>query len=284
MPTNYTIYLVNKSVNSQQFWAFLAPPVVTSGPELFANSNTSLQIPGLSSNLNSFTIPVQYIVGVGASNNAVGLNTVITSNATRNTELGQGWAVTYATVPPNQGPDLSGAALSSATSITMTSNAFNQQTNQANSWYESMTFGVKTQSGSLGITWVPDPSKEYIITPTLTFYIAVGNFSSNQLASIAAISTGSQALSTPSSFDALGRCTVVYSATGQFSTYTGVPKASDLLSNADALKQFLGSVAEEAGWCECDENGVLRNKCKEGYKPKCVELEGGEWACECVQK
>lgn len=40
---------------------------------------------------------------------------------------------------------------------------------------------------------------------------------------------------------------------------------------------------EEGGWCECDENGVLKNKCKEGYKPKC-STDGSEYFCDCVQK
>jgi hypothetical protein len=241
MPTNYTIYLVNNSVSTQTFWAFLAPPVVTQSPTLFANSNTSLQIPGLSTNLNSFTIPVQYVVGAGASNNAVGLNTVITSNATRNTDLNQGWQVTYATVPPNAGPIMPATAsgTSGPTSIGMTTNPFDQQINQANNWHENMTFGIRTSSGSMGVTWTPNPSTVYTITPTLTFYIAVGSFMSNQLASISAISTGTQALPTPSAFNAVGVCTVLYSSKGIFSTYAGPPAPDELLSNANAVSQFL---------------------------------------------
>lgn len=51
--------------------------------------------------------------------------------------------------------------------------------------------------------------------------------------------------------------------------------------------------SEESGWCECKDGKVERNKCKEGYKPKCVKgdykegykpksLEGHD--CNCVQK
>ena len=87
MATEYKIYIVNASGNGQLFWAFLSEPVVSNAPNVFANSNTNLYIPGGSTNLNSFTIPVQYVIGAGASNNAVGLNTVIESSATRNTEL-----------------------------------------------------------------------------------------------------------------------------------------------------------------------------------------------------
>jgi hypothetical protein len=104
MTTPYTIYLVNNSSNTALFWCFLAPPVELAGdPNVFANSSTSLSVPPMSPATNTFTIPVQYVVGAGASNSAVGLNIRIDSNITLNTDLAQAWEANYATVPPNQG-------------------------------------------------------------------------------------------------------------------------------------------------------------------------------------
>jgi hypothetical protein len=61
-----------------------------------------------------------------------------------------------------------------------------------------------------------------------------------------------------------------------------------LLSHRQALAalELHPSLAEVegSGWCNCDENGVSYNKCKPGYKPRCIDLGDGKWDCECVQK
>src|SRR6185437_2348896 len=247
MPTNYTIYIVNQSVKSQLFWAFLSEPTITNNPTVFANSSTNLQIPGLSPDLNSFTIPVQYVIGAGASNNAVGLNTVITSNATRNTDLQLLWDVSYATTPPNQGPTvhMQSSGQSPAGTIEMVTNGFDQQSNQANEWYESMSFGVKTGNGFMGVTWEPDPNKTYTITPTLTFYITVGNYSASSLAGIDAVSVGSAELNTATAFDFNKNCTVVYDSTGSWSHYKGLPTVGQLSAAKANIKELLVDDTEE---------------------------------------
>src|SRR5262249_61371312 len=105
MTTQYTIYLVNESAVTQVFWCFLAQPQeLASDPNVYANSSTSLAVGPFQPGYNTFTIPVQYIVGAGASNNAVGLNIQVTSSVQNNADLGQMWDANYATVPPNQGP------------------------------------------------------------------------------------------------------------------------------------------------------------------------------------
>lgn len=90
MPTNYTIYLINQSSSTQTFWCFLArPQEVASDPTVFANSSASLAIDSNDPATNSFTIPVQYVVAAGASNNAVGLNVKVNSTISQNSDLSQ---------------------------------------------------------------------------------------------------------------------------------------------------------------------------------------------------
>lgn len=249
MSTKYTIYLVNQSVNSQLFWAFLSAPAVSNNPQVFANSNTSLRIAGSSGDLNSFTIPVQYVVGAGASNNAVGLNTVITSNATRNANLQQLWNVAYATTPPNEGPTVpqSPAGESPSDTLAMKTNAFDQPLNRTNGWFENMSFGVKTSDGFMGVTWVPDPSKTYTIRPKLVFYITVGDYSNYSLADINSVANDSAVLNTSTDFDLNKICTVVYSNQGQWSHFKGMPKLALLTATRAQILDLLPSFSAESG-------------------------------------
>jgi hypothetical protein len=238
MTTEYHIYIVNHSISPHLFWAFLSKPEISSTPEVFANSNTNLQIPAGSSNLNSFTIPVQYVVGTGASNNAVGLDTRIESSATRNTEEKQLWDVVYATVPPNQGPEMTGPTDANQT-IDMKTESFNPETNAAYGWFESMSFGIKTSHGFMGVTWTPSQGITYKITPKLTFYIAIGNYSSSSLADITAISNDSAICDSEKDFDAINQCTVTYDATGSWTTAKGRPSAEMLNSAREIMLSSL---------------------------------------------
>jgi hypothetical protein len=245
----YTIYLVNQSVKSQLFWAFLSAPTVSNDPKVFANSNTNLQIAGASSDLNSFTIPVQYVIGAGASNNAVGLNILITSNATRNANLKQLWDVTYATTPPKEGPAVPQAPTgdSPVKTLAMRTNDFDQAINETNGWYENMSFGVKTAQGFMGVTWVPDPSKTYTITPKLVFYITVGDYSSYSLADINSVANSSAALDTSTDFDLNNVCTVVYIRKWDWSHFPGMPPKALLTASRAQILEFLPSFSEESG-------------------------------------
>ncbi len=231
------MYLVNQNAKGQLFWAFLSEPEISDSPEVFANSSTSLYIPGGSQDLNAFTIPVQYMIGGGASNNAVGLDTLIISNASRNTALAKCWNVTYGTVPPNQGPIIPSApsGTSKDGTVSMKTNAFDQQKNMDSHWYENMSFGVKTAQGFMGVSWSPDPNKTYIITPKLVFYIAVGSYSSNTLADITAVSNDSAICDTAKDFDSLNQCTVTYTRTGEWSVVAGRPAQAMLRSNREIM-------------------------------------------------
>jgi hypothetical protein len=216
MATEYTIYLVNNSAQTQQFWCFLARPDELAGdPTIFANSSTTLAVTPQSESINTFTIPVQYVVGAGASNNAVGLNIKVASTITKQTELQQTWKAGYATtVPPNLGPTLTqGPKASGPNTIVISSNAFDQSSNEANGWFSNMSYGVQTFQGFIGMTWSPAPQQTRTLTPKLQFYVATGSFGSNELASWTDVSNGTAPITVPGDFK-YNKTTVTLTETG----------------------------------------------------------------------
>ena len=230
----YNIYLVNQEVQSQIFWCFLDAPQGLGSKKVYANSEVSLEVKPFNPHVqNSFTVPVQYQVEAGASNQAVKPKIEITSMDTYKTNTGEMWQVDYTTVPPNEGPSMNQASSPppnsqppSSSQILLSTNAFNQKTNIQNNWYESMSFGIMTEAGYIGTTWSPDPSETYTITPKLKFYIATGKYESNSLASYSQVSNGSAIVDTAQSFDAQLNCTVTLNSSGQWSVTPGLPPAS----------------------------------------------------------
>lgn len=223
MLTEYTIYLKNNSSTTQQFWCFLArPEELASDPDVFANSSASLSIASMYPGVNTFTIPVQYSLGAGASNSAVGLNVRIDSNITQNTDLGQAWEASYVTVPPNQGPSLKQIGAAEPGKISIRSNAFHQASNEANGWFSNMSYGLRTKQGFIGMTWSPSPQKTRVLTPKLEFYISVGSFGSNALASWTDVSNSNQRL-TLADFR-LNKVTVIYTEIGGWVVEPGEPQ------------------------------------------------------------
>jgi hypothetical protein len=222
MADNYTIYLVNKSATTQLFWCFLQQPVELAGqPGVFANSAASLAVPSNSPAQNFFTIPAQFVVGAGASNNAVGLNVKVTSAITLDADLTDQYSAVYANVPPNMGPTLTlSGTEASPTQISIQSNGFNQGGNENQGWFSNMSFGVNTAAGFMGMTWSPSPAQTTTLTPTLSFYVAVGSYGVNTLAGYTAISNTSAKLTTPGSFS-LNAATVTYTATGGWQVTPG---------------------------------------------------------------
>jgi hypothetical protein len=159
MVDTYTIYIVNQSASAQQFWCFLTPPVaLVNNPGVYANSSASLEVAPNYGGTNQFVIPVQYVVGAGASNQAVGLNVQVISNFTQDTNLGQGWLASYVNAPPNEGPTIAAAAATTPQQIAITTNAFNQVSNDDAHWYANQSFGILTEAGFVGMTWSPSPS------------------------------------------------------------------------------------------------------------------------------
>jgi hypothetical protein len=214
-PTLYTIYLVNNTESTQQFWCFLAPPdELASDPAVFANSSTTLAVAPQSESINTFTIPVQYVVGAGADNQAVGLNIKVASTITKPAELQQTWEAGYATVPPNMGPTLKlGSQASKPNTIGIKSNAFDQGRNENNGWFSNMSYGIQTTQGFIGMSWSPSPQKTRTLTPKLQFYVTTGSFAENSLAAWTDVSNGSASIAVPGDFR-LNKTTVTLTEVG----------------------------------------------------------------------
>jgi hypothetical protein len=229
--TVYNIYLVNQSTTTQTFWCFLAPPQeLVNDPHVFANSSASLAVQSNYQGTASFGIPVQYVVGAGAGNHAVGLSVKIVSDVTCDASLEQLFDANYATVPPQEGPTMNPSSSSPANTIAIKSNAFNQQTNEAAGWFSNMSFGILTEAGFVGMTWPPSPQDTRTLTPKLTFYIATGDYDSNALASWDDVSNSSVAITVPASFQD-NNCTVTYDSSGNWSQTPGAPVGEALTSN-----------------------------------------------------
>ena len=188
--TNYQIYLVNQGTTAKTFWCFLEQPEGIQSPEVFANSSAALSVTPNYGGTNSFTIPLQYQIGAGACNQAVGLDVKVITNIAQDTALQSVWNAEYATVPPNQGPQLSRvqAQQSPADTIRVLSNTFDRRKNENNQWYSNMTFGILSSNGFMGVTWSPSPNETSTITPKFGFYISTGSYRSENLADIASIS------------------------------------------------------------------------------------------------
>lgn len=191
--TDYKIYLVNEGSTSKNFWCFLQQPEGVSSSDVYANSNTMLSVLPNYGGTNRFTIPLQYVVGAGASNKAVGLDIKIDSSFIQNSELEQLWDADYATAPPNQGPviSLDSGATSPANTLGIKSNDFDRVQNENEHWYSNMSFGIQSANGFLGVTWSPSPSDTSTITPKFAFYVATGDYTSNNLADMTTISNTS---------------------------------------------------------------------------------------------
>lgn len=233
MADNYTIYLVNKSAGDQIFWCFLQEPVELAGQAgVFANSAASLAVVPNYPGENYFTIPVQFVVGAGASNNAVGLNVRVTSAITQNAGLTDQFSAEYATSPPNKGPNLTMIGNGAApTQISIASNGFNQAGNENQGWFSNMSFGINTAAGFMGMTWSPFPSQTRTLTPILNFYVAVGSFGASTLAAYTTVSNKSAHLTTPNSF-LRNEATVTYTPTGTWLVTPGKPPKASLFAGA----------------------------------------------------
>ena len=234
MPTVYTIHLRNTQANKQPFWCFLSEPESGINAKVFANSSANLTVPTYTgSQDNYFSIPLQYMVQAGASNNAVGLNTRIVSNVKEDTDLGLGWLATY--FPLNEGPTLDQEGTCPTDELDITTNNFDKSKEPLNKWYGNLTYGVKSQNGFMGVTWSPDPGKLYRIKPKVQFYVSVGDFSSNTLADMTAISSAAASI-TENSFDGNYECTVVLNTDGTWKVFKG-----NLNQSVSALEKLMES-------------------------------------------
>lgn len=218
----YTIYLVNNSATTQEFWCFLdRPEELVNDPSVFANSNTYLTVPARSPAINTFTIPIQYVAGAGASNKAVGLNIKVDSNITKHVELKDTWEINYA--PPRMGPEMQKTSTSSPEkTVSLKSNAFNRSDNEANGWFSNMSFGIKTSEGFMGMTWSPNPQTTRTLTPKFKFYVTTGTYGENELASWQTVSNHAAEIS-PRDFQH-NQATVTLTEDGSWKVTPGKPE------------------------------------------------------------
>ncbi|MEM9916549.1 MAG: hypothetical protein AAF990_00555 [Bacteroidota bacterium] len=226
MATKYKIYLVNLQASSKKFWCFLDQPIQDLSGEVYANSSAFLTVPPFNpAQTNSFTIPLQYKVAVGASNKAVKLNTLVQSDMIFSTDLEKKWKATYTQDGHNVGPVLASDGSAGLKTVVMDTNQYDKSKEPINSWYGSMTFGIESENGFIGQTWSPDPLSQYTIVPKVNFYVATGNFQSSRLADINEISLNSANI-TAQSFDFGNECTVTLNSDGSWDVSPGKPNAS----------------------------------------------------------
>jgi hypothetical protein len=187
---NYTIYLKNESNDDKNFWCFLEKPDGISDYGAFANSAANLFVMSGYGGTNKFNIPAKFVIGAGASNNAVGLGVRIDSSVVNAVDLQQTWEAQYASIPPKQGPRLSliQGQRSPNNTIGLLSNSFDKMNNENGGWFSNMSFGIETENGFIGVTWSPSPNNQNTITPKFAFYISTGSYSSSQLADFGTIS------------------------------------------------------------------------------------------------
>ncbi|ESA35921.1 hypothetical protein N836_10350 [Leptolyngbya sp. Heron Island J] len=241
MTTEYTIYLVNESASSQTFWCFLKrPEELASDPQVYANSSTNLTVGSFQPGINTFTIPVQYQVGAGASNKAVGLDIKVNSGVSNDADLGDTWEADYVTVPPKQGPTMQKLSSDpSKKSIAIASNAFDRGKNEGNQWFSNMSFGIETSQGFIGMTWSPSPQQTRTLTPKLKFYVAIGSYGNNTLADWTTVSNNAAEISVPGSFK-YNETTVTYTSTGAWKVEPGKPSAM-ILTEGNVMNTLIQS-------------------------------------------
>lgn len=219
----YNIWLVNKGASAKLFWCFLQQPESVTGPDVYGNSDAYINVEPNYGGTNSFGIPLQYTVGAGASNKAVGLDVQINSSYLLNANIKDSFNVKYATVPPNQGPDITkNSTPSSAGTISLITNNYDEVQNNNHKWYENMSFGIQSENGFLGVTWQPSPSETTTLTPKFSFYVATGNFSSNELVDLNSVSTNSAEIEL-SDFDGFD-VTVTLNSDGSWTVTPGTPQ------------------------------------------------------------
>ena len=192
-------------------------------PGVWANSNTSLSVAPNTPAVNTFAISDNYVVGAGASDQPVQLSSNVSSFIVADAFEADYFDAIYADVPPREGPILvdSGAKSPQGT-IAISANHFDQGSNEAQGWFGNMSFGIRLAQGFIGMSWSPHPGETTTLTPRLNFYVTIGFYSNNTLASWNQISNSSALLKIPNSF-LFNKATVIYTSTGSWEVVPGEP-------------------------------------------------------------
>ena len=93
---------------------------------------------------------------------------------------------------------------------------------QAN-WYANQSFGIETPQGYIGMTWSPNSGQPLTLIPNLTFYVAIGDYGVNQLASLEQVANNAAVVTAPNSFDAGNEATVTCTQEGRWIVAPGSP-------------------------------------------------------------
>jgi hypothetical protein len=104
-----------------------------------------------------------------------------------------------------------------------------------------MSFGIKTESGFMGMTWAPNPDQTRTIKPTLKFYISTGSFGENQLAEWNDVSNKAAEIQVPRDFKNFSS-TVTYTSRGTWEVKPGRPFVADLVQG---VSFFLSKAEDE---------------------------------------
>jgi hypothetical protein len=219
MSTTYTFNVRNLEQSPATMWLFLDTPVIPSQnlSKIFQNSDTSLEVPHYNGHGQQvFKATVQYQLDVGQQTQPVALGNQIISKDTIDASLDTGYLAHYSGKKGGF-PSLTAGSTSNppaATNMVVQTNPFVP----VQHYHNSLTFGLRTEQGTTGVTWEPLPNFDYTITPTLTFYIAVGNYVSNVLAQVGGSGATNAALKTGpgGSFNQFNNTWVTYTTTGQW--------------------------------------------------------------------
>ncbi|ARC94992.1 hypothetical protein B6A42_26555 (plasmid) [Vibrio coralliilyticus] len=236
----YNIYIVNNFSSKKTFWCFLEEPESKIAEEVYANSSAHLSVRSQKESphsTNHFSIPLQYRVKAGANNEAVGLNVEVDSSTYQNVDIGDLVDVDFTFSDDYEGPSsqLESNGADSSTEIDIKTNDFDFHDERKYGWFGSLTYGVQSANGFIGLTWAPQASQTYRIAPKVSFYIATGSFRSGELADITQISSDAASV-TESDFDDAFNCTVTYTERGGWLVEPGKPK-----SDSYALSQLIAS-------------------------------------------
>ena len=237
MATEYTIYIVNKN-DKRKFWLFLSAPEELSGLGVYANSSAYMTVAPNYIGTNSFTIPVQYVIGAAASSNAVGLGVRVSSVNTQQTDLKQEWKIQYAPPANHEGPTVTKGSDPQVDQIWLDTLEYEKGEEPIKKWYASQSFGIETDSGYIGMTWSPITGETRKITPKLAFYVATGDYESNSLASWNQVSDGAAKI-TEESFSPSREVTVTRTSAGGWDITPGAPPKTDIASSLVVSHQLL---------------------------------------------
>jgi hypothetical protein len=224
----YTIYIQNHAHSKETFWCFLAEPdQLEVGSKIYANSSARMTLnPSSSHTTAKFEIPIQYQLAARSTNKATGLGIKISTENTKPVNLGQAWAAKFYTEADHQAPDLSPNGNGAMPNeVLYNCNPFNPSSAIQNSWYPSQTFGMKTESGFIGMSWEALPNTKVSISPNVKFYINTGTFHPNTLADYTVIKQKAAELG-KNDFKGFA-ATVILKEDGTFDKFPGAPVELD---------------------------------------------------------